>query len=309
MRNALLSLLFATAVHAETKTLIVSSVLADPSVVAPVVRMYRPNYEIGLSGWTIDGEWRRQITPTRTMVWAADITPIHAHNSNLIYMGGRRAPDLEYDNGSYRIRGGLRFGSQFDVRLVALYERIKGLHDQIGKRWRLPHHGVELTHTWGRHERIEVVSRGELFGGHLLGDQRGWSRLSVTENARHRIGRIDLVQSAAAMRGDGLDIVNRFVVGGSWDSLRATAVYGLRYGELRVQRAVIGSGGADYSITDNVRAGVRASWIDSDVTTTHGYAVHALTKWKHNAIDIGVGFPKSGDPVVYATLVVPLYSK
>src|SRR5688500_1132759 len=75
---AVLLLLAATA-SAEEKKLLVSSAFADPSLVAPVVRLDvdrgdGTSYAVGLSGWTIDGEWNRQLTQSRALRFTADAT-------------------------------------------------------------------------------------------------------------------------------------------------------------------------------------------------------------------------------------------
>lgn len=135
-RTLAIFLLFAAAASAEEKKLLVSSAFADPSLVAPVVRLDVDRgdgtaYAVGLSGWTIDGEWTRRVSESRALRLTADATPLNAHNSNLMYVNGARAEELDYENASYRVRGGMRFtrGSRAttDVLLVALYEDVSGL--------------------------------------------------------------------------------------------------------------------------------------------------------------------------------------
>jgi hypothetical protein len=302
---------FATAARAEIN-LVVSSLPADSSLIAPVLRVYGTNYEYGISGLTADGEWWKGST-----VIAADATPSHAHNSNRMYIGHRRDHDSEFENASYRVRFGKRF-KNLDVRAVVLYERVSGLPQEIVQRWSQPYPGVEITQTWtnvasrqpliSSFDGIEAAARAEVFAG-----KRAWSRISLTETAGRTVGRFHFMQSAAVLHGTGLDVVNRFVVGGSWDSMRATAIYGLRYGELRLERALIGSGGVDYRIADNWSVGVRGSFVASDDDDTYGHAINVSKFWKTIGASVGVGKPKAvpgGDgAMVFATLIVPLYKR
>src|SRR5688572_18457005 len=322
-RKLAVLLLLAVTASAEEKKLLVSSAFADPSLVAPVVRLDvdrgdGTSYAVGLSGWTIDGEWNRQLTQSRALRFTADATPLNAHNSNLIYANGTRAEELEYENASYRVRGGMRFNrgprTTTDVLLVALYENVSNLPAAIEQRWGSPYTGVEVAHTYslknasdpliGAFDGIEIAARGEAFAG-----DESWSRISVVEQAGKNIGRFHVRQSLALMNGSSLDVVNRFVVGGSWDGLGGTAVYGLRYGELRVARAIIASGGADIRLPRQWRAGIRGSYLDSDTGSTYGHAVNASKVWKTIGANFGVGRGEDSDVTFYAALIVPLYRK
>lgn len=320
-RLVFLVLAASAAFGAEPQKLLVASVFVDPSIAAPVVRYSvdrgdGTSYALGLSGWTVDGEWTRRLSDSRALRFTADATPLNAHNSDRIYVNGRRAPELEYDNASYRARGGLRWThsprSTTDVLLVGLYESVDLA------RWDHPYAGVELAHTYSirnaseslisSFDGIEVTGRAELFAGN-----ESWSRLSVIESAGRSFGRVHLRQSVALLQGSSLDTVNRFLAGGSWDALGGTAIYGLRYGELRLERAVIASGGADVRIGGNWRAGVRGSYVDGDTEATYGHALNVATTWKTIGVNLGVGIPEKrdgeGDPIVYAALIVPLYKK
>jgi hypothetical protein len=304
--------------------LLVSSAFGDSSIVAPVVRYEveqddGTSWAAGLSGWTIDGEWSRPLSATRALRFTADATPLNAHNSDRIYVNGDRAPELEYDNASYRARGGLRFTPSSrhttDVFLVALQESVEGVSDALEQRWSDPYAGLELAHTYSvrnasspliaSFDGIDVTARLEAFSG-----EENFSRVSLIERAGRSYGRIHLRQSLALLHGSSLDVVNRFVVGGSWDSLGGTAVYGLRYGELRLRRALIASGGADVRVAGNWRVGVRGSYVDGDEgRSTYGHALNVTTTWRTVGANFGVGFPEEGDTIVYAALIVPLYKK
>lgn len=313
----------AAVASAEEKKLLVSSAFADPSLVAPVVRLDvdrgdGTSYAVGLSGWTIDGEWTRRLTESRALRLTLDATPLNAHNSNLMYVNGTRAEELEYENASYRARGGMRFAhgarGTTDVLLVALYENVSNVPSAVADRWDSPYAGVEVAHTYsvmnareplvGAFDGIEVTARGEVFSGN-----ENWSRVMLVEQAGRNIGRFHLRQSLSIMTGSSLDVVNRFVVGGSWDALGGTAVYGTRYGELRLGRAVIASGGADVRLPRQWRVGIRGSYVGGDDDSTYGHAVNASKIWKTIGANFGVGVSENSDATFYAALIVPLYQK
>ena len=320
---AALLLLVAATASAEEKKLLVSSAFGDSSIVAPVVRLDvdrgdGTSYAVGLSGWTIDGEWTKRLNESRALRLTADATPLHAHNSNLIYVNGTRAEELGYENASYRVRGGMRFSrgtrATTDVLLVALHEDVSNLPPGIEQRWDSPYAGVEVAHTYalrndrepliGAFDGIEIAARGEWLTGN-----EPWSRVSLVEQAGRNIGRFHVRQSITLMHGSSLDVVNRFVAGGSWDALGGTAVYGLRYGELRLSRAVIASGGADVRLPRKWRVGVRGSYVDGDNDSTYGHALNATKTWKTIGANFGVGVSEQSDVTVYAALIVPLYRK
>lgn len=308
--------------------LVVSSLLVDSSIAAPVLqlRVDRSNgdgYALGLSGWTVGGEWRRHLAPSKSLLLSADVTPLHAHSSNRIYLDGRRARDLEYDDASYRVRGGLRFTpsshATTDVLLVGLKESIRNQSDPaLTAFWKRPFAGVEIVHTasWlqSRHplvaisEGIEVTARGEA----MFGD-RSWSGVSIGESGGRQFGRIHLREAVMAMTGSRLNTVNRFLVGGSWDLLGPSAFYGSRYAEYRVQRGVTGSLGGDVTIAGNWRAGVRASYLRSDAAHALGTSLNASTTWKTVGLNLGVGSARQQHgrrhAVAYAAIVAPLYRK
>src|SRR5687768_18159013 len=91
----LLSFGDARAAEPEPAALLVSSVFADSSVVAPVVwyRHTSPDgsgYRVGVSGWTIDGQWTRRRSPTHSLLLVTELTPMNARNSNRVYENGER---------------------------------------------------------------------------------------------------------------------------------------------------------------------------------------------------------------------------
>ena len=330
VRVLLLAVLFPAAARlaAEEKSLLVSGVFADSSIVGPVVRFTTGDataseYSLTLLGGTLDGQWVKHRSPRRAWLLSADVTPFNAHLSNRIYVEGERAHELEYEAASHRIRAGRRFtpndSSTTDIQLVGLRERITEVEDaKVRDFWEGPFLGVELSHTYKRvsSENLLIASlngfavnaRVEAFGG-----PETWGRVTLSERGGVQAGKVHLRQSVLIAAGKGFNVVNRTLLGGSWDVLGETAVYGHRYGEYRVARAILGSAGADYMLPRNWRAGIRGSYLKSDVDDVYGGALNVSKIWKTFGFNFGVGFPqpRNGDSKVnaYLSVIAPLYAK
>jgi len=321
----------------EPASLLVSSVFADSSVVAPVVS-YRhgdpksSEYRVGVSGWTVEGQWTGRRSPKHSLLFAADLTPLNAHNSNRVYEEGERREDLDYENASYRLRGGVRlhFGSgttdgdgitdhtTLDVLLVGLYESVSGLSPKAMNRWDQPYAGLEVVYGFRgiRAERpliaqidgMEITVRGEGFLG-----QDQWSRITYSQQWGNTLGRFHLRQGSFAVLGTADDFVNRSLLGGSWDALGGSAVHGLRQGELRTSHGGGGNFGADVRVAANWFVGPRLSLLISE-DLIQGYALNVSGTWRTFGFSGGVAIAESTDDrrtehQFYAALIVPLYRR
>lgn len=328
VRLLLVVLFLASSISAEERSLLVSGIFADSSIVGPVLRYTTGDsatteYAISLLGWTIDAEMVKHRSPRQAFLLSADITPVNAHSSDRIYFNGERAHELEYEASSYRVRTGLRLTptehSTTDLRVAALVERVSDLADaSVVDFWEDPFVGIDVVHTWkvmrsespfiSSFDGVAISARAEVYTG-----QETWSRLSVSQRAGRRFGNVHLRESVHAMTGKSLNVVNRFIVGGSWDVLGENAIYGSRFGEFRIARGVIASAGADYALPRNWTAGVRASYLRSDVVHTHGFALNATKMRPTYGFNLGVAFPKEqggdSEPIVYLSVIAPLYAK
>ena len=323
----LLSFGDARAAEPEPGSLLVSSVFADSSVVAPVV-WYRntgpdgSGYRVGLSGWTIEGQWTGRRSPAHSLLLATELTPVNAHNSNRVYDNGERTEERDYDNASYRLGGGVRFhpgeNTHIDVLLVGLHESVDGLSAKDMRRWEKPYAGLDVHYTFrdvsdarpliAQIDGIELSVRGEGFLG-----EDNWSRIAVSQQWGTTLGRFHLRQGSAAVFGTAADFVNKSLVGGSWDALGGNAVYGLRQGEIRTGHALMGNFGADLRVAGNWFVGARTSLLVSE-DLIQGYALNVSGTWRMFGFSGGVALAEStGDrtttPHVYAALIVPLYRR
>ena len=320
-------LAFTDARAEEPGSLLVSSVFADSSVIAPVAWYRHTNpdgsgYRVGLSGWTIEGQWNKRRSPAHSLLFAAELTPMNAHNSNRVYQNGRRREELDYDNASYRVGGGVRLHhaehTNVDILLVGLYESVNGLDAKVEERWEKPYAGLDVNYTFrsvrdarpliAQIDGMELSIRAEGFHG-----EDNWARVTLSQQWGNTLGRFHLRQGSAAVFGTADDFVNKSLIGGSWDALGGNAVYGLRQGELRAAHALWGSFGADVRVAGTWYVGGRTSVLVGQ-KLIQGYALNVSGTWRTFGFNGGVALADSTgnratEPQVYAALVVPLYRR
>jgi hypothetical protein len=179
---------------------------------------------------------------------------------------------------------------------IVVGKEIIGTDAPLGVRdaWRSPYAGVTVIQRirfitaedpfTNRIDGIDIGATGEAFHGN-----RTWTRAIVTENAGASFGRIHLRQSLAAYRGRSLDTVSAFLIGGSWDLLGSTAVYGRRYAEFRVNRGINGNGGLDFAVTRSFDLGLRVSAFRSGSTHTTGTMLQATKRVRGYRLTVGAG--------------------
>lgn len=316
-------LLAASQLGADDRTLLVSGVFADSSIAGPVVRFTTDNYSLTLLGGTLEGSWVKRQSKRHGWILSADVTPFNAHLSNRIYVEGKRAHELEYEAASHRIRGGLRLTptdrTTTDIQLVGLLERITDIDDAaVRSFWEGPFLGLDVSHAYqnfssespliGAFNGFTAAARVEMFTG-----PETWSRVSIHQRSGRQFGKIHVRQSLLAMSGKNLNVVNRTLIGGSWDVLGETAMYGHRFGEYRVARGVLANAGADYVLPRNWRVGIRASYLRSDVADLYGRAINVSKIWKTFGFNAGIGAPQArngkSEAVFYLAIIAPLYAK
>lgn len=295
--------------------LLLSGVLADSSVAAPVLHFRSASdrgttWHVGLIGWTLDGSWKKRLDRRRSLVFQAELTPMNAHSSNLVYREGQRDKTLEYENGAYLLKAGWLYDHSgrwhSAISLVGLQELVSNLDAGLEHTWESPYLGVELVETYrrvvaedillGRIEGIQIRGTAQMFEG-----DQPWSRLHLAESAGKRVGNLLFTETLALMAGHSLNTVSQFLIGGSWDLPAGNTLYGYRYGEFRVDRAMTINAGVDYD-WERVSAGLRGSYLESPQVGTAGYMVTVGTVWKGVAGRVGLAFGEQRDPMVVVAI-------
>jgi hypothetical protein len=291
-------------------------VVADISVIAPVIRWQhelnsRDVAILSLNGWQISAACEKK---RRAYSWigAALVTPIHARSSNRIYQLGQRRRDAEFDDSSAELNWGRadRMSERWtsDIRGVVLFEKVSGLDDATADFWSRPYAGVRMVQTYRRLTAedpflfrwqgvMASASVEAMFGS------TAWSRTTLTEQARRPVGGWVAGESVTVFAGKSLNVVNQFLVGGSWPVDGLHALYGYRYGEFRIDRGV--------SATIDVERGafgLHASTLRAPDVRAHGIAADFSKRWRGIGVRAGVALPlqhgrRSSRVIAYGSLI------
>jgi hypothetical protein len=282
-----------------TAAVLYESGLAAPSIELRSVAADGSLWRAGINGWSVALGRERLLNHDRRLILDVTATPYDAHSSRRIYRDGVRRRDLEFDDAAITARGALRFRESEHASVepgVVIGKEIIGNNAPAALRdaWRSPYAGISVIQRirfitaedpfTNRIDGIDVTATGEAYRGN-----RTWTRAIVTENGGASFGRIHLRQSIAAFRGSGLDMVSAFLIGGSWDLLGSTAVYGRRYAEFRVTRGLNANGGADVAITRSFDLGLRVSAFRSGSTHTTGTMLQATQRVGGLRLTVGAG--------------------
>ena len=293
-----------TSARADDLRVLTAAVLYESGLAAPAIEVRSVAadgslWRGGITGWSLSLGRERLPDHDRRLILDVTATPYDAHSSKRIYRDGVRRRDLEFDDAALTARAALRFRESEHASIepgLVIGKEIIGNDAPTALRdaWRSPYAGITVTQRLrfitaedpftNRIDGIDVAATGEAYHGN-----RTWTRAIVTENAGRSFGRIHLRQSLAAYRGSSLDTVSAFLIGGSWDLLGSTAVYGRRYAEFRVNRGINGNVGADFAITRSFDLGLRVSAFRSGSTHTTGSMLQATKRLGGYRLTAGAG--------------------
>jgi hypothetical protein len=282
-----------------TAAVLYESGLAAPSIELRSVAADGSLWRGGINGWSLSLGRERLLNHDRRLILEVTATPYDAHSSRRIYRDGVRRRNLEFDDAAITARGAVRFRESEHASVepgVVVGKEIIGNNAPTALRdaWRSPYAGISVIQRirfitaedpfTNRIDGIVVTATAEAYHGN-----RSWTRAIVTENGGASFGRMHLRQSLAAYRGSHLDSVSAFLIGGSWDLLGPTAVYGRRYAEFRVNRGINANGGADFAITRSLDLGLRVSAFRSGSTHTNGTMLQATQRVGGLRLTAGAG--------------------
>jgi hypothetical protein len=290
--------------RADDVRVLTAALLYEPGLAAPSIELRSVAadgslWRGGINGWSLSVGRERLLRRDRRLILELNATPYDAHSSKRIYRDGVRTRDLEFDDAALTARAALRFRESEHASIepgVVIGKEIIGNDAPAALRdaWRSPYAGISVIQRirfvtaedpfTNRIDGIEVSATGEAYHGN-----RTWTRAIVSENGGASLGRIHLRQSLAAYRGSSLDTVSAFLIGGSWDLLGATAVYGRRYAEFRVNRGINANAGADFAVTRSFDLGLRVSAFRSGSVHTTGTMLQATQRLGGYRITAGAG--------------------
>jgi hypothetical protein len=295
----------------QVKVLVTSVGYESPGLVAPLVLLSSSaasgvgTWTVGLAGYTLSAERTRSRSPTVSMVWKAEVTPLNSNSSNYVYRNGERDTTVEFRDATVQLHAGLRVrggeGSRWrmEVRAIGLNESVGGLADaSVLARWRAPYIGLGVQTSYSHVVSDDVLAarwdgfKAAASAVGFIGSVPWWkSQLSL--GGGRRLGRLSFLGRTWVLLGHNLDVVNRHLVGGCWDLDGSPALYGYHYAEFRVDRAAVLGGGADLRVAGAWELGLRVGYLSSPSRTTYGEAVRLSTAWNGIGIHVGVGLPRA----------------
>jgi len=245
----------------------------SPALVAPIVLVSGASNEnlrwhAGMLGWTLRGGIRYALGNQRHLLGELDVTPLNSNGASYIYRDGELAEDAFFENATALGRIGViqRHSAKLESRLFALglMEQVEHDNGRVNDYWSRPYLGLELQETFqslnsydvyrSRWDGYRVEGKAQVF----VGDHT-WSRLRVEAGMGRRQDRIFWMLRGLLLYGQGLNTVNRFLVGGGWEGPGLNDMVGYHYAEFRVSQALVLHGAVDFRVAGDWELGLRSS--------------------------------------------------
>jgi hypothetical protein len=184
--------------------------------------------------------------------------------------------------------------------VIGDYRYVRDLQSNVEARWRRPYLGIEVAERWRRvtatesfGTRINGIDAGAL--ARVLGGDRSWTQVELDAHAGRRLGRASGQLDVGGFAGHDLDVVNAFLIGGSWHLADPRLVSGYRFGEDRLTRAATANARAGVRVAGTLEVGVRASVVAGENLRRNGAGVELRAVYSGVVIDVGVAWAGSPD--------------
>jgi hypothetical protein len=318
-----------TSPDAQTRTWLLGALIESPEVVVPIATLDSRDdagreWRVGLVGWTLQGDWAQRTSERRRRFLSLAVTPRNADYSNYVYRDGQVDDSASYRASSIRLATGIelerRNGVTGRYALIGDYRYVRDLAPTVESRWRRPFIGIEVSERWRRvtatesfGTRINGVDMGGL--ARVLFGSRTWSQLQLDAHAGRRLGRAFAQVDVAGFAGQGLDVVNAFLVGGSWHLADPRLASGHHFGEYRLDHAFTASGRMSARLAGTVEVGGRVSALAGTGTSRTGAGVEVRAITSGIVIDAGVAWAHGPNPtsqrrpVVYGQLTTAILQR
>ncbi len=301
-------------------------VIGDSSVAAPLVEWRRISAggdmrRIAISGWQVSAQYEKALPLRKRFVASLALTPFNANSSDRIYEQGEERPELRYDNASFELTLGRQdlLSTRWisDIRGVVLHERVDEVDAATSDFWARPYAGVRARQSYRRvtaehpflmtMEGFELTAEEELFAG-----TQQWHRVSISQRSSTRLSRsLRVGQALNVFGGSSVNIVNAFLVGGSWPVEGVRPLYGYRYAEFRMRRGATAMAEVEVLVNGSSAAALRFSTARGDGVRASGVAVDVTREWRGVGVRAGAGIPLSPSgrrsTVVYASLLTAIF--
>lgn len=288
---------FAGTVGAESGGIVASVAVATGTSRAGDVR-----WSAGLIGWTVLGEVVRVPGAGRSAGVRAELTPFNANSSNFVYDEGRPDTALAFVDRSIRLSALVRWAHSWrwssEVRLTALREFVSETGDSVLEdAWRNPFLGLTARTA------VQVVQSDDPLRQRWDGAKanaeawgftgsRTWWRARAFAGAGRKSGPLWLGGAVTGLTGDELDVVNRHLVGGSWDLPYGTPLPGYRFAAYRVADAAVAAARLDLRLAGTVEVGWRAGAMVASDARAWGQSLALTAEWNGVLFVLGAGLPE-----------------
>lgn len=307
-RTALvLALWFGSSVPARGEPLLVvlSTSYESEALVAPAVQLLRRDADggsmtAGFVGWTLGLEREWALGPRSFVSVANEVTPLNANASDIHWRDGQDDAARDFTDRSWLARLGGRFdhpgGLSSRLQLLVQREWISDAPQSLRDRWRGAYAGLRIAEHWAA-VRADDHYRQRWDGLKAAGEYTVWAggmpfwQARLQAGVGKTFGAAHLQLAATLLDGDGLDEVNRFRVGGSWDVPGVDLLYGFHYAEFRVERAALFRGGLDLTLSEHVGFGLRSACLLTREETRLGSALRVEAEWHGVVVYAGLGLP------------------
>ena len=274
----------------EPKLLAASLLYESPTLIVPVLLFVlrtesEAELRVGQTGWTTSAFFRQVLEPRLTFVAGAELTPLYAHSSNRVFVGGEPAPFAEWRDTALQLAAGFAVRDpdwlQLEWRALLLKEWVSGAPLSAAEQafWRKPFGGVQIALGTSQ-VRSDDPFRARWDGAKLWITGQGfsngsfvWGRARVHVGMGRKLGPLYVNAYASGFLVSTSNIVARELVGGAWDDLQGWALHGHPHGEFRAQHGVVGHLALDWEITRHWELGARGAVFHSDRDDAHGQAL------------------------------------
>ena len=269
----------------------------SPNLVAPAIISLIPAknhklFQVGMVGWSILLRSEFGYSKNLSFGLSQDISPLNANASIYRYKNGKRDETLNYENSSYTTK--LFVKNKYSKNLINQFilviqkENIKGLESNIVNFWHKPHLGLSLQSTFrdvgyedffnNQWDGKKIESSFEIFPGEF-----SWWRGYVSAGLGKKFKNYHSTISAKCFLSENLNIVNQFIVGGTWELELLDFLPGSHYGEYRINNGILINGRFDKMVSNSLSIGYRLGTLNLRNTNFIGHGIK-LVKTYHGIV-------------------------
>jgi len=281
----------------------------SPSLVAPAVISIFPDqpnklFQLGIVGWTIFGKGELKLKKNLSMGISLDVTPQNSNGSIYRYKDGKRDPRLEFKNSTsfFQLYSVAKHNRNTSTRFGVLFlkEHVNGLSDEIESIWNQFYTGISLQQSY-KNVIYEDFFNNRWDGKKLtvslqyMNGYHSFYKGHFSGGFGKKIHDFQIMMTGKAFFSKNLNVVNQFIVGGSWELDQLDFLPGSHYGEFRIDQGILGNLRIDYSLMPDIDIGFRSGILMTPQKNHIGYGLKMMTVFQGIVCHFGLGI--SGDSI------------